>query len=204
MSKTVLNKEFAYMREGPPLTRTAYFLRPVEARLYKDDWKPIIGSEQTERMLIGSLTVREAETDVFRHKGTDYSFYDVGVHAWVDAVADGICLEVKMHDAQVPECLFVNRTTLLDKFPNTARDVAVFTSCLEPTARAVWLNMARPLIPPGATIFARGVPLEEHYGFQALVWGNRSREIPVKAEMLRRALDPAALHIKLYARFRAL
>lgn len=192
------------MIDASPITRTAYFWRPVEALLYKEHWQPIIGAEQTERSLMGSIPLREGTGDAFNFKGVDYEFHEVGVHAWADTVADGVCLEIKETNRQETACYFIKRSTLLDKFPNRVGGSNVCTACLEPTARAIWLNAARAYIPASATVFCRRVPLEEHYGFQVIVWGQKSREVPIKAEIQRRACDPTALHVKLYGRFRAL
>lgn len=192
------------MIDASPITRTAYFWRPVEALLYKEHWQPIIGAEQTERTLIGSIPLREGTGDAFNFKGVDYDFHEVGVHAWADTVADGVCLEIKESRNPETACYFIKRATLMEKFPNRLVGANVSTACLEPTARAIWLNTARAYIPAAATVFCRRVPLEEHYGFQVTVWGQKSREVPIKAEIQRRACDPTALHVKLYARFRAL
>lgn len=192
------------MSDFPPVTRVVSFWRPTEAFIYREPWQPISPSENTERLLIGTIRISDTTENNISLNGNSYDFHEVGVHAWVDPLADGVALEVKKTGAAEPLYYFVNRHSLIEKFPNRVTIAKPLIAVLEPTARAVWLNEARAFIPPDATIFYRKVQFEETYGFQTIVWGSGLRTYPSKLDVQRRACDPAMQHVKLYARFRAL
>ena len=148
--------------------------------------------------------MREADGEKITVNGKDLPFQTVGVHAWIDNVSDGICLEVSLEQGALPRCLFINRQILIDKYPGKIGVVNPIHGVLESTARAIWINAAREFIPASASIFWRRVPLEETYGYQVCIWGAGARSYPLKTDVQKQAFDPSALHIRIFSSFLAL
>lgn len=192
------------MSEAPEPKRWASFSRPIEVPVYKKLWASSPTSEQTERMLIKHLIVREVEGPFATYKGADHEFIDVSVHAWVDMIGDGIALEVRTSAVPALQPFFIPRKDLQDNFMNRVTDTASCSGVLAPTARGVWLAEAEAFIPANACFFLRRVPLEELYGYQVIIWGGSHREYPSKAEVQRKTQEGPSLHVKLYSRFVAL
>jgi hypothetical protein len=192
------------MPEAPEIKRWATFPKTIEVPVYKKPWSNIPTPEQTERMLIKQLIVREVDGPQATYKGVDYQFKEVAVHAWVDMIGDGVALEIRTSDDKDPKPFFIPRKDLQDNFMYRVTDTASCSGVLASTTRGVWLTEADIFVPPNAHLFLRRVPLEEMYGYQTRVWGSKRQEFPTKVDIQKAALEATALHVKLYGRFVAI
>jgi hypothetical protein len=189
------------MAEASEPKRWASFNRPIEVPVYKKSWSNSPTAEQTERMLIKHLIVREADGPHATYRNVDYQFKEVSVHAWVDMIGDGIALDIRTSEDKDPQGFFIPRKDLQDNYVSYVTDPASCSNILLPTARGVWLAEAETFIPPNACFFLRRVPLEELYGYQVTIWGSKPREHPSKNQIQRKVQDPVSLRVRLYGRF---
>lgn len=191
------------MPETPEIKRRARFWRTIEVIAYKKAWACIPNPEQTERMLIRGIPVREVDSPNVIHKNVVRDFVDISVHGWVDMIADGIAFEIKTSSQEEARPFFISRSTLQKNYMDRPTDSRAIPTVLASTLRGVWLAEAEAFIPPNPEVFFRRIPLEELNGFRVLVWGAKSCEAPTKTDILRSAMESSSLHVKLYGRFLA-